>query len=232
MRSTTHRSLAGVGLLAAGLCALALSATGASGTTVRAARTISLNESGSLHLTSHHGFHLNLQGTASGTIRGTIYIHLNVTSPTKVTAEVSIYPNNGSLTGGDGQLPPHGGQGDVLRDAVDLPRVRRLRPRPRLGALLHRHDPALQRRHDRAPQRPLLHLARAADSARTHTHATGRVTTLSPMAALAACYRSRAWRAPAQRRVRAGDAHAGFSPTGSAASTTISFGFHSADRGR
>ena len=86
-------------LLGAGACALALGAGGASGATAHAARTVSLNESGSLHRTSHHGFHLNEQGTASGTIRGAIYIHLDVTSTNRVTAEVNIYPSNGSLTG-------------------------------------------------------------------------------------------------------------------------------------
>jgi hypothetical protein len=100
MRSRAHRSLTGgAGLLAATACALALTAGGASGATARAARTITLNDSGRLHITSHHTTHLNFQGTASGTIRGTIYIHLDVTSPTRVSAEVSIYPSNGSLTG-------------------------------------------------------------------------------------------------------------------------------------
>ncbi len=63
------------------------------------ARTISLNESGTLHETSHHGTHLNFQGGASGSIRGSIYIHLDVTSPNRVTAEVNIYPTHSSLTG-------------------------------------------------------------------------------------------------------------------------------------
>lgn len=100
MRSRAHRSLAGsAGLLATAACALALTAGGASGATAHAARTITLNDSGRLHLTSHHTTHLNFQGTASGTIRGTIYIHLNVTSQNRVSAEVSIYPSNGSLTG-------------------------------------------------------------------------------------------------------------------------------------
>jgi hypothetical protein len=63
------------------------------------ARTISLNESGSLHRTSSSGLKLNEQGTASGTIKGKIYIHLDVVSPNRVTAEVSIYPSGGSLTG-------------------------------------------------------------------------------------------------------------------------------------
>jgi hypothetical protein len=61
----------------------------------RVARTFSLNETGRLHLTSHHGFTLNEQGSATGTI----YIHLKIVSTNRVTAEVNIYPRNGSLTG-------------------------------------------------------------------------------------------------------------------------------------
>ena len=63
------------------------------------ARTLDLNERGSLRETSHHGTHLNFQGTTSGTIRGAMYIHLDVTSQNQVSSEVSIYPSNGSLTG-------------------------------------------------------------------------------------------------------------------------------------
>jgi hypothetical protein len=63
------------------------------------AGTLSLNESGRLHLTSHHGFTLNEQGTTSGTVSGTIYIHLNITSTNRVTAEVNIYPSGSSITG-------------------------------------------------------------------------------------------------------------------------------------
>jgi hypothetical protein len=64
-----------------------------------ASRTFSLSETGHLRLTSHHGFTLNEKGSASGTIRGMIYIHLNVVSTNRVTAEVNIYPSGGSLTG-------------------------------------------------------------------------------------------------------------------------------------
>ncbi len=64
-----------------------------------AARTFSLNESGSLHKTSKHNFTLNEQGSASGTIKGTIYVHLTVVSTSRVTAEVNIYPRGGSITG-------------------------------------------------------------------------------------------------------------------------------------
>jgi hypothetical protein len=86
-----------VGMLATG--ALGAGASDAAGPVALASRTVSLNESGNLRLTSHQGFTLNEQGSASGTIRGTIYIHLNVSSTNKVTAEVNIYPHNGSLTG-------------------------------------------------------------------------------------------------------------------------------------
>jgi len=64
-----------------------------------AARTITVKETGRLHRTSSSGLRLNEQGSASGTIHGTIYIHLNVVSPSRVTAEVNIYPSSGSLTG-------------------------------------------------------------------------------------------------------------------------------------
>jgi len=91
--------LVGVVYLAALAGLLAVTASSDAQPLARAARTISLNDSGRLHLTSHHGFTLNEQGTASGTIHGTIYIHLNVSSTNHVTAEVNIYPSGGSLTG-------------------------------------------------------------------------------------------------------------------------------------
>jgi hypothetical protein len=107
VRSLRHRPLervlavsaiAIVGVVAA-FAALGAGAAGAGSPEATAARTLNLNESGSLHMTSKHGFTLNEQGSASGTIRGTIYIHLNLSSPTRVTAEVNIYPSGGSLTG-------------------------------------------------------------------------------------------------------------------------------------
>jgi hypothetical protein len=64
----------------------------------RTASTTSLNERAQLHKTSSHELTLNEQGTATGTIKGTIYIHLKVESK-RVTAEVNIYPSGGSLTG-------------------------------------------------------------------------------------------------------------------------------------
>jgi hypothetical protein len=65
----------------------------------RAARTISLDESGQLHLTSKHGFTLNEQGPASGTVAGTIYVHLQIVSTSRVTAEVGISAHGGSISG-------------------------------------------------------------------------------------------------------------------------------------
>ncbi len=77
------------------------SAAGAA--TARTARTYSLSETGHLHRTSGRGItinqDLNEQGSASGTISGTIYIHLRVVSTNRVTAEVNIYPSGGSITG-------------------------------------------------------------------------------------------------------------------------------------
>jgi hypothetical protein len=99
-----HRlRLAAAAGFAVGLAALlggaSAVATPAPGATAHAADSFSLSETGHLRLTSKHGFTLNEQGGASGTISGTIYIHLNIVSTNRVTAEVSIYPSGGSLTG-------------------------------------------------------------------------------------------------------------------------------------
>jgi hypothetical protein len=82
-----------------GIAWLGVASSSAAPARATAAKTISLNETGRLHRTSHSGLKLNEQGTASGTIKGTIYIHLDVVSPSRVTAEVNIYPSGGSLTG-------------------------------------------------------------------------------------------------------------------------------------
>ena len=82
-----------------GVAGLGVASSSAAGSRAVAARTLSLNETGHLHRTSSSGLKLNEQGSASGTIKGTIYIHLDVVSPNRVTAEVNIYPSGGSLTG-------------------------------------------------------------------------------------------------------------------------------------
>lgn len=90
-----------VAVLAIAACAgpLAVGPAGAASLPATASRSLSLSESGHLRLTSKQGFTLNEQGSATGTITGAIYIHLHLTSTSKVTAEVSIYPSGGSLSG-------------------------------------------------------------------------------------------------------------------------------------
>ena len=95
--SSRGRVLAGLAAAAATL--LGFAPAGLAGPTAGAARSTYLNETGRLHLTSSHGLKLNEQGSASGSIKGTIYIHLTVSSQHGVSAEVNIYPSGGSLTG-------------------------------------------------------------------------------------------------------------------------------------
>jgi hypothetical protein len=100
VRRGLFAACASVTLALASLMAIAFhAATPAHAAGAHAARSLSLSETGHLRLTSHHGFTLNEQGSTSGTISGTIYIHLNVVSTNHVTAEVSIYPSGGSITG-------------------------------------------------------------------------------------------------------------------------------------
>ena len=99
LRAPRFRGLLPLALLTAVFAAV--SPAGAA--RARAARTYSLSETGHLHRTSGRGItinqDLNEQGSASGTISGTIYIHLRVVSTNRVTAEVNIYPSGGSITG-------------------------------------------------------------------------------------------------------------------------------------
>jgi hypothetical protein len=84
----------------AGVVVLGAGASSAAVAVAVAARTENLRESGNLRVTGHpNGVKLNEQGSASGTINGTIYIHLNLSSQTRVSAEVNIYPSGGSLSG-------------------------------------------------------------------------------------------------------------------------------------
>jgi hypothetical protein len=63
------------------------------------AASVELRERGSLHRTSGSGLHLDEKGTATGTIRGTVYIHLRVGLRQTFMAEVNVYPRAGSLSG-------------------------------------------------------------------------------------------------------------------------------------
>jgi hypothetical protein len=74
-------------------------ASGSTAPSAVAASTFFLNETGRLHLTSKHEFTLNEEGSGSGTIGGTIYVHLTIVSTSEVTAEVSMYPKGSSITG-------------------------------------------------------------------------------------------------------------------------------------
>jgi hypothetical protein len=105
MRRLTPR-MAGPALLAiaamylSAICAAAsLGADPATAAPARAARTTSINEHGALRLINKRGFTLNEQGTASGTIRGPIHVQLKIVSSSRVTAEVTISPSGGSITG-------------------------------------------------------------------------------------------------------------------------------------
>jgi hypothetical protein len=95
-------------LTALALCLLALGAfaplsagerAASGGPFARGSRTVSLNETGHLHLTSKHNFTLNEQGAATGTVAGTIYVHLTAVSSRRVTAEVNIYSHGASFSG-------------------------------------------------------------------------------------------------------------------------------------
>ena len=100
MGDTVDRAVVAAALLFAALVAVALAGPVISwASTARAAGALSLKDTGHLRLTSHHSFTLNEAGSASGTLAGPIYIHLNVASTNRVTAEVSLYPRGGSVTG-------------------------------------------------------------------------------------------------------------------------------------
>jgi hypothetical protein len=102
-RSIRTRALTALALCLLTLGALAPLSAGerasSAGPSARVSRTISLNETGRLHLTSKHNFTLNEQGTATGTVAGTIYVHLTAISSTRVTAEVNIYAHGASFSG-------------------------------------------------------------------------------------------------------------------------------------
>ncbi len=101
LRNRIHRSLAVAGTLVVAAGTLALSsAAGASGSHAVAARTITLNDSGHLRETSHKGFNLYESGKASGTIGGTVSLHLDVVSTNRVTAELTVYASGGGSMSG------------------------------------------------------------------------------------------------------------------------------------
>lgn len=100
-RRTTRRflvSAASAGSLAAA-GALGVGVAGATGPSAHAARTISINESGSLHYSNKQGPVVKESGSARGTLSGTIYIQLRLPSPKVVSASIQVYPKGGSIKG-------------------------------------------------------------------------------------------------------------------------------------
>jgi hypothetical protein len=109
---------------AAALLALAPAAgvSRAAGPSARAAGSFSLNEGAHLHLTSKHGFTLNEQGYAWGTVPGSIYVHLTIASTSRVTAELNIYPRGGSITGYAGAGYHRGSQSASFYGSISIGR--------------------------------------------------------------------------------------------------------------
>jgi hypothetical protein len=78
---------------------LVLEPSNSSAARARAARTVVLKDKARLHLIKGHGLRLYEKGFATGTVKGTLYLKITVTSTNRATAQVSIYPAGGSLTG-------------------------------------------------------------------------------------------------------------------------------------
>ncbi len=64
----------------------------------RVASTVSLHETGHLHVTSRHEFTLEELGAATGTFSGSIHVRLTLVSTSRATAEVTITRREGSIS--------------------------------------------------------------------------------------------------------------------------------------
>jgi hypothetical protein len=74
-----------------------MGATGASGSTAQAARSVSINDTARLHKTSSHGFNLYESGTATGSLGGSISLHLEVISTNRFKTQLTVHPRGGSV---------------------------------------------------------------------------------------------------------------------------------------
>jgi hypothetical protein len=102
LRWGTHARISSA-VLALGAVATAVvfgaGSAGAASPHAKAARTLNLSDSASLHLQNKKGLVLKESGNAKGTLAGPLYLQLNVTSTRSVSAEVQVYPKNGSISG-------------------------------------------------------------------------------------------------------------------------------------
>ncbi|HTA13797.1 MAG TPA: autotransporter [Solirubrobacteraceae bacterium] len=96
MRVSSAALALGVG---AAVAAFGPGAAVAAAPQAKAARTLTLNDSASLHLQNKKGLELKESGSAKGTLPGTLYLQLDVTSTRSVTAKVQVYPKGGSISG-------------------------------------------------------------------------------------------------------------------------------------
>jgi hypothetical protein len=100
MKKLARRSFAVGGACAAAATGVfAVGVAAAAGSDAHAARTVTLNDTGNLHKTSKHGFHLYESGSASGSLSGSISLNLNVINTNKVTAELTVRPKGSSISG-------------------------------------------------------------------------------------------------------------------------------------
>lgn len=74
-------------------------AAGAAASRAHSARSLNLSDTASLHLANKHGIELKEQGTAKGTLGGSLYLQLKVTSTRSVSASIQVYPKGGSISG-------------------------------------------------------------------------------------------------------------------------------------
>jgi hypothetical protein len=103
-RRTSARPRISSAALAAGALATAVTfgpgAAIAASPHAKAARSINLSDSGNLHLQNKKGLVLKEAGSAKGTLPGTLYLQLKVTSTRSVSAEVQVYPSSGGSISG------------------------------------------------------------------------------------------------------------------------------------
>jgi hypothetical protein len=100
-RTSARVRISSIALALGAIATIAVFGTGAAGASPRAtaARSTNLNDSASLHLQNKHGIELKEAGVAKGTLGGTLYLQLKVTSTRSVSAKVQVYPKGGSISG-------------------------------------------------------------------------------------------------------------------------------------